>query len=593
MVGHLQTLTEGTAIGSRLLTKEGDWDYGKLNHWYINYFLKEDGVSTGNQRPLDHARHEWQTAANAKLFYDNSKANLLMAGICVENGTPPFEILPHHLTMTEAQFTKCVLDHPPEIEYVSSKAHLAFSLDECKLLLATHDDTHRRAERTVRIGKDDDGECISAKSACALSGMGGSHASFEPVRPGFVFASESVDPAWMLNAPTAVVNGVRMKSWYMCNEKGSFTAEFFQDYLRYIESIKSADEWAVIFCDCVATHLSVENLNFMHVNKIKLTPRPPNMSDKIQNEDLWTFWLLRNNGEYGYNKVKQQRLHYVAMAEGRTSLNFEDAMHCIKIPWELCMNQANNQIAWRKGGLRPFSRLPQYLFLWQEMKQAAAAMASSASGGSGGGAVGAGTVMDATAQLHWKKMLDTAPATLKRRTRTADADDEDVQVPGDGEAGGKLNGRLGAAALFYTADADRGHLSALNQEIKEIKGLGKKDLVEYIAEIKKHKDPEKTFKVEYQTIAQAQLALIEWNGDQFNFAITDKMLGKKELIAEREKTTAASKRSDNRPSPTKAPAPAPAPKSRFWRMQEADELYGARTTSADSGAAAAGTAARA
>ena len=69
-----------------------------------------------------------------------------------------------------------------------------------------------------------------------------------------------------------------------------------------------------------------------------------------------------------------------------------------------------------------------------------------------------------------------------------------MQVPGDGEAGGKLNGRLGAAALFYTADADRGRLSALNQEIKEIEGLGKKDLVEYT---KKHKDPEKMFKVEY------------------------------------------------------------------------------------------------
>ena len=89
-------------------------------------------------------------------------------------------------------------------------------------------------------------------------------------------------------------------------------------------------------------------------------------------------------------------------------------------------------------------------------------------------------------------------------------------------------------------------------------------------------------------------SLIEWNGDQFNFVIrAGKMLGKKELIAEREKTTAASKRSDNRPSPTKAPAPAPAPKSRFWRMQEADELYGARTTSADSGAAAEGIATRA
>ena len=60
----------------------------------------------------------------------------------------------------------------------------------------------------------------------------------------------------------------------MCNEKGSFTAELFRDYLRYIASIKPAGEWAVIFCDFFfATHLSVENLKCMHVNKIKLTPR--------------------------------------------------------------------------------------------------------------------------------------------------------------------------------------------------------------------------------------------------------------------------------------------------------------------------------
>ena len=150
--------------------------------------------------------------------------------------------------------------------------HPLVSLTRARILARTVT-RHRRAERTVRIGKDGDGECISAKSACALSGMGGSHASFDPVRPEFVFASESADPLWVLNTPTAVVNGVRMQALYMCNEKGSFTAELFRDYLRYIASIKPAGEWAVIFCDCIATHLSVENLKCMHVNKIKLTPR--------------------------------------------------------------------------------------------------------------------------------------------------------------------------------------------------------------------------------------------------------------------------------------------------------------------------------
>ena len=66
------------------------------------------------------------------------------------------------------------------------------------------------------------------------------------------------------------------------------------------------------------------------------------------------------------------------MAEGRTSLNFEDAMYCIKIPWELCMNKANNQITWRKGGLRPFSRPPAVLVY----------MAGDEASGSGDGELG-------------------------------------------------------------------------------------------------------------------------------------------------------------------------------------------------------------
>ena len=86
-----------------------------------------------------------------------------------------FEVTEDHLGLSEKEFVAKVLSHPPEIDYVSSKAHLALSIDELKCLLSTHDDCHRRAERTIRIGKDDDGVVISAKSACALLGIGGSH----------------------------------------------------------------------------------------------------------------------------------------------------------------------------------------------------------------------------------------------------------------------------------------------------------------------------------------------------------------------------------------------------------------------------------
>ena len=116
------------------------------------------------------------------MFYDHAKIELLEAGIAVTNPAhTPFEIVPTHLAMSEAEFKKCVYAHSPEVIYVSSKAHLALSLDELKLLLATHDDNHRRCERTVRAGPDDDGETISPKSNCSMSGIGGSHANFEPI----------------------------------------------------------------------------------------------------------------------------------------------------------------------------------------------------------------------------------------------------------------------------------------------------------------------------------------------------------------------------------------------------------------------------
>ena len=73
---------------SKLLDEHGDWDYKKLGHWYDDDFLKHPLVTTGNQRPLGIARHEWQTSANAAIFYDDAKRDLLMAGIFFETELP-------------------------------------------------------------------------------------------------------------------------------------------------------------------------------------------------------------------------------------------------------------------------------------------------------------------------------------------------------------------------------------------------------------------------------------------------------------------------------------------------------------------------
>ena len=168
VITQFKTVVTDTGLIRKFIHEDGEWNEKKIDMWYQRHFLATDGVSTGHQRPIDVHREQWKTAANCKIHYDDAKEALLWASIAHETDAPPFELTDDHLKLSEAEFKRIVLDHPPELEYEAEKAHPALSLDECKLLLATHDDTHRHAERTLRIGKDDDGAVLSAKLVCAM-----------------------------------------------------------------------------------------------------------------------------------------------------------------------------------------------------------------------------------------------------------------------------------------------------------------------------------------------------------------------------------------------------------------------------------------
>ena len=545
---------------------------------YYRHFLALPGVSTGSQRPLDLHRARWQTSQNACIFYDHARVELLDAGIAVLTGNEKFEVRAEHLSLSKGSFAKIVCEHSPELEYISSEAHRALSLDELKLLLSTRDDTHRQCEKTLRCGVDDDGETLSAKSSCAMSGIGGSHANFEAAKPGFVVASESFDPQWFTHAPTAVINGKRHSPFYEGNEKGSFDGRMFVKYLEYVVSIKKKEERAVVFGDGVQTHLMHETVTFVLESNIRFVPRPPNTSGKIQNEDLWTFWIFRNHKTLGYSKVKQMHLFKILNREGRTSLGFQDAMAVAKPGWEHAMNMYSNMKAWKMGGLRPFNRLPEMLFRWDEMRveegrrqreEKAAATAAKKSG--------SGKAKKGGDKQHpnWEALLAKAPVQLglgsrKRAGKSGDDDGDDKSGENSNDEVGDEElasggGRIGAAASFNCAPHKKLSLSYFLQEAKAIKSMKADELKKYIKEIKK-KDP--SWEPEYETQAQAQLAIIEYNGEKlYGFKVEDSMLTKP-LLAVRNKVREAAKRQNNRPSPEKAPVPAPAPKGAFWRFEE-------------------------
>lgn len=70
-------------------------------------------------------------------------------------------------------------------------------------------------------------------------------------------------------------------------------------------------------------------LDFFALNNIEPGLRPPNTSHVVQNEDLVTFWQLRNDSTNGINPTKQAWFCKILLETGRTSLNYSDAMPCL------------------------------------------------------------------------------------------------------------------------------------------------------------------------------------------------------------------------------------------------------------------------
>jgi len=247
----------------------------------------------------------------------------------------------------------------------------------------------------------------------------------------------------------------------------------------------------------------------------------------------------------------------------RKALNFSDAMKVVAPAWSNAMSAENNQIAWRKGGLRPFTRMPEMLFRWTEMKNDARRQRKKQER-----SMKAASIPKATdeTELNWQALISTAP--MKRSASRNDDDDDEAGESG-AEADQAVSGKMGAAVYFNTTDEMRGHSVAFHAEVRDIKAMGVPELKSYIEDIKKEKDP--SWPVEFSCKNSAVLDLIEWNSTFYHVKITDQLLGKKELI----ELSAQRKRPNARASPQKAPPPAPAPppKNRFHRRDEADKYH--------------------
>ena len=61
----------------------------------------------------------------------------------------------------------------------------------------------------------------------------------------------------------------------------------------------------------VQTHVTVVMLKFFAMSNVALRIRPPNCSHLVQNRDLLSFLILRNDTECSYHKINQLQLSQI------------------------------------------------------------------------------------------------------------------------------------------------------------------------------------------------------------------------------------------------------------------------------------------
>ena len=194
------------------------------------------------------------------------------------------------------------------------------------------------------------------------------------------------------------------------------------------------------------------------------------LSTRITAATASSFFIVRNDQEFGYNKAKQDRLADVIRREGRYSLNFSDAMHCIKPAWEIAFNLENQEKAWDMGGIKPFHRLPQHLAAWRDAR--AKRDADLAEAARVKKAVDpASALMSEPATLAWSYMINKFGQSCNATSIAETA----AHAAGEAPTAEAHSARLGGSELFAKAPEDRCHKAHMCFCIADVKKWGVDD----------------------------------------------------------------------------------------------------------------------
>lgn len=260
---------------------------GKVTEGWYRRFLRRNDMVTGHLRPLEMARHQWYTEANLAQYYEVAKELLLKAGVAVLNREFDSEV-------KYSQELRII--HPERIA----------SFDETKAEMDCTKGGKGNSDTIVRAGMDDDGEGVVTKSSACASAVCGRLADNRTLPAMIIFNSgESLDATWCPNhsVPDICDKDGRPLCWqYQCNEKGSMTEDFAVTYVRNVlhpalgyppPRDTNPGEQGVVICDGVGVHIGFRVLQECIKHGIEVLLRVPNLSCKLQGEDLINFLFLK------------------------------------------------------------------------------------------------------------------------------------------------------------------------------------------------------------------------------------------------------------------------------------------------------------
>jgi hypothetical protein len=271
--------------------------------------------------------------------------------------------------------------------------------------------------------------------------------------------------------------GLKIEPSAFCNPKGSVSPEMLMKHLKFIDTVREhhgrPDAEVLVLMDGVQTHVTVAMLEFMATKKLVLGLRPPNTSHLLQNEDLLSFLVFRNDSEVGYNKVKQTRLAFIMTEKKpRYSLGFQDAMAVIRPGWDKMMSKEVQQKAWEMGGVNVFSRLPQRLLERTEAMEQRPDRRTTVARSRGASLPGA----DATTGLAWNAMIASAPTRHKVFAKGNEAAEGSDDEGGEVDLGGGNGARLDAAMLHNLDPVKHINASFFKQSIRQLKSMSVQEL---------------------------------------------------------------------------------------------------------------------